>query len=208
MPRFPILLSSLAMLSTMSLFAQDPLPPARVTPQPASECEKLFSKISFDQLPGNLNAYIRDEWFLLTGGTPESYNSMTAGWGGTGILWGKQVAFVFVHTDRFTYKFMEQSDMFTMSFMDRDARPALANIFGRKSGRDTDKVTEAGVTPIATPEGGVTYQQARLVIVCKRIAKVPLTQDLITGDIGFKYGENSYHCQYVGQIIGIWKHNP
>lgn len=208
MHRFSLMLSSLAMLSVMSLFAQEPLPPARVKPQPAGECEKLFSKITFDQLPGNLNTYIRDEWFLLTGGTPESYNSMTAGWGGTGILWGKPVAFVFVHTNRFTYQFMEQKDIFTMSFMDRDARPALANIFGRKSGRDTDKVSEAGFTPIATPEGGVSYQQARLIIVCKRIVKVPLTQDLITGDIGFKYAENTFHSQYIGEIIGIWKRNP
>jgi flavin reductase (DIM6/NTAB) family NADH-FMN oxidoreductase RutF len=34
-------------------------------------------------------------------------NTMTVSWGGAGILWGKQVAFVFVRPQRHTFSFTE-----------------------------------------------------------------------------------------------------
>ena len=39
---------------------------------------------------------IGKEWMLVTAGTTDKYNTMTASWGGIGWLWNKPVAFIFI----------------------------------------------------------------------------------------------------------------
>ena len=80
-----------------------------------------------------------EKWALLTAGTKDSFNSMTIGWGGMGTLWGKPVITVYVKPTRYTYKFMNDSDYFTVSFYPEENRKALA-VMSSKSGRDCDKV--------------------------------------------------------------------
>lgn len=41
---------------------------------------------------------------------------MTVSWGGLGELWGKDVAFIFIRPQRYTYEFIERENYFTMSF--------------------------------------------------------------------------------------------
>ena len=40
----------------------------------------------------NVFEIIGKEWMLITAGTPERFNMMTASWGGLGYLWNKPVA--------------------------------------------------------------------------------------------------------------------
>ena len=35
---------------------------------------------------------IGDQWMLVTAGDQIKYNTMTASWGGIGVMWGKNVA--------------------------------------------------------------------------------------------------------------------
>ena len=120
---------------------EETLPP-RVAPQPAEVFTAKFVKVAFAAapLPKNMEAG------LLTAGLQAAYNSMTIGWYSFGVLWGKPVANVYVHPDRFTFRYMEKEPLFTVSFYDGDpaARKALMEIFGRKSGRDCDKEKESG----------------------------------------------------------------
>ena len=51
---------------------------------------------------------ISKEWMLVTAGTSESFNTMTANWGGIGFLWNKPVAFVFIRPERYTHEFIEK----------------------------------------------------------------------------------------------------
>ena len=46
---------------------------------------------------------IGKEWMLITSGTIDRFNTMTASWGGIGWLWNKPVAYIFVRPDRYTY---------------------------------------------------------------------------------------------------------
>jgi flavin reductase (DIM6/NTAB) family NADH-FMN oxidoreductase RutF len=53
---------------------------------------------------------------LVTAGTAESYNTMTASWGGLGVLWEQERLLLLRAPTRYTYKFMEGRRRFTLSF--------------------------------------------------------------------------------------------
>ena len=77
---------------------------------------KDFKSLKVDQLNDNFFKTIGDDWMLITAGTRNSFNTMTAGWGTCGILWNRPVAICFVRPQRYTYKFMEEGKYFTLSF--------------------------------------------------------------------------------------------
>jgi flavin reductase (DIM6/NTAB) family NADH-FMN oxidoreductase RutF len=77
-----------------------------------------FTKINIRDIEKSPVRMISDEWALVTAGNEKSWNTMTISWGGIGELWGKDVAFIFIRPQRYTYQFMENSDMFTLSFFD------------------------------------------------------------------------------------------
>ena len=52
-----------------------------------------MKEISVSELQDNMFDAIGKEWMLVTAGTQEKFNMMTASWGGTGILWGKTSCF-------------------------------------------------------------------------------------------------------------------
>ena len=144
-----------------------------------------------------------NDWALLTAGTMDCHNTMTIGWGGLGCLWGKQVATVFVRPNRYTYEFMEREDFFTVSFFDEDCRDAL-KLLGRKSGRDGDKIAEAGLHAQAMQQS-VSFREARLTLLCRKIYHQDLDPDAIDPDARRTYyGEgNPLHRMYVGEVVAV-----
>ena len=77
---------------------------------------ELFKNISPKNIPDNVIKIISDDWMLISAGTQDKFNSMTAGWGAFGIMWGKPVAFILARNTRYTYEFLEKEDSFTLSF--------------------------------------------------------------------------------------------
>ena len=107
---------------------------------------KTFTSISPAEMGGNPFHRIGTDWMLITAGDENSANRMTASWGGLGVLWNKPVVFAFVRPTRYTYEFLEREDTFSLSFFpDESTRQALT-LCGRVSGRDTDKIADAGLT--------------------------------------------------------------
>lgn len=121
--------------------------------------------------PGNLKEnpfkLINDDWMLITAGNKDDYNTMTASWGGLGIMWHKNVASIVVRPTRYTFDFIEKNDYFTLSFFEEEYKDALT-LCGTKSGRDCDKVKEAGLTPIFDDNGIYFFSEAKIVMVCKK----------------------------------------
>ncbi len=68
---------------------------------------------------------IGKEWMLVTAGTSERFNTMTASWGGIGFLWNRPVAFVFVRPERYTFGFIEKNERLTLSFLGEEHRDIL-----------------------------------------------------------------------------------
>lgn len=134
---------------------------------------------------GKENAFdlIGMEWMLVTAGNSESFNTMTASWGGIGWLWNKSVAFIFIRPERYTHDFIETNDRLTLSFYGEEYRKAL-QICGSKSGRDINKVEETGLTPLALESGAMTFNEARMTLDCRKLFKSPMTaQNFIDKDI-------------------------
>ena len=75
-----------------------------------------YRQIDPTEIKDNLIRLIASDWMLVTAGTPEKFNTMTANWGGTGYLWNKNIAFVFVRPERYTYGFMESTEGFSRIF--------------------------------------------------------------------------------------------
>jgi len=154
----------------------------------------------------NVNPFklIGKEWFLVTSGNPESYNTMTASWGQMGHLWGKDVFTCHIRPNRHTFGFIEENDLFTVSFFREDYKSALA-FCGSRSGRDCDKAKETGLTPI--PLGGsITFEEAYMVFVCKKLYTEPMKADgFILGDIVEKfYGTDPLHKSFTAEIVEVF----
>lgn len=139
---------------------------------------------------------------LVTAGTINSFNTMTIGWGVTGVLWGKDVFIVYVRPSRYTYKFMEENEYFTVSFYD-DAYKKELGYLGTKSGRDTAKVKDVGFTPIEVGES-ISFKEANLTILCKKIYIQDLEQDKFLSEVNERYyKDGDVHRYYIGEIIDI-----
>ncbi|MCK4301464.1 MAG: flavin reductase family protein [candidate division Zixibacteria bacterium] len=137
---------------------------------------------------------------LITAGTPQAFNTMTASWGGFGVLWNKHICWCVIRPQRFTYQFMEKAARFTLSFFEEEYRDAL-KLCGTKSGRDGDKVAQAGLTPRETESGSVFFDQARLVIECRKIYFQDLDPDnFLDPRIHDEYPDRDYHRMYLGEI--------
>lgn len=161
---------------------------------------KNFKEIKPEELADNPFKLIGKDWTLITAGNAGSWNTMTASWGGFGVLWNKPVATIYVRPTRYTYDFMEREELFTLSFFTEEYRKAL-NFCGAKSGRDYDKAKETGLTSVEC-EASVTFQESKLVMVCKKIYYQDMENaNFLDEDIEKFYAAKDYHRIYVGEIL-------
>lgn len=159
----------------------------------------IFNEIKPQKLQGNIFDMIGRQWMLITAGIPGDFNTMTASWGGAGILWGKTVAISFIRPQRYTYQFMEKYNHYTLSFFGEEYREAL-NICGSRSGRDTDKVKETGLTPVDIGDA-VYFDEASVVFICRKLYAQDLTLDnFIDKEIARTYSVTDLHRTYIGEI--------
>lgn len=162
-----------------------------------------FRSVKKDGITDNVFKLIGNDWMLVTAGPPDDYNTMTASWGGMGVLWNKNVCFVFVRPSRYTYEFMEKNQTFSLSFFTEEWRNALT-VCGTKSGRDIDKAKETGLKPFPAGNGTTGFEQARLIIECRKIYFQDIKPEkFLDPSIERNYNGSDYHRMYVGEILDI-----
>ena len=145
---------------------------------------------------------IDKEWALLTCGKKDNFNMMTISWGGFGTLWHKPIATIYVRPNRYTYDFIENNYYFTLSFYDENYKKDLG-FLGSKSGRDIDKISYTKLTPEII-DNGITFKEANLTIVCKKIYFQDLDIQNIQPNIADSfYNSEPVHRMYVGEVIDI-----
>ena len=147
---------------------------------------------------------------LLTAGVKGDFNTMTISWGGFGTLWNKPVVTVYVKPIRYTYKFMENNDYFTVSFYDDKYKKDLITL-GTKSGKDVDKISLTGLNPFFLYDS-VTFKEAKITLICKKIYYQDMDLEVIeknlTSDIYDRfYGDYPIHRMYIGEVIDIIKND-
>jgi len=164
--------------------------------------EKAFKNIDVKLIKDNTFKLIGTDWMLITAGTKSSFNTMTASWGGFGILWDKPVTFCFIRPQRYTYEFVEKNDFFTLTFFEEKYRDIL-ELCGTKSGRDIDKIKATGLVPLETERGNIYFEQAQMVLECQKIYNDDIKpENFIISEIETRiYPARDYHRLYIAEII-------
>lgn len=162
----------------------------------------MAKEISARELKDNFVKMLSEDWALLTAGTLNDFNTMTVSWGGIGELWNKDVGFIFVRPQRYTFEFIEKNDYFTLSFFGGDYKKELG-VCGSKSGRDIDKIAETGLTP--TPiDKSIGFDEAKITVYMKKLAYQDMNPaGFLDPDIMKNYKENDLHRVYIGEIIKV-----
>jgi flavin reductase (DIM6/NTAB) family NADH-FMN oxidoreductase RutF len=144
---------------------------------------------------------------LLTSGdfARSSYNAMTVGWGSLGVMWGRPFVQVVVRPVRYTYEFMQRYDTFTVCALPDKYADAL-QLLGSKSGREGDKIAEAGLHPVASLKvAAPSYAEAELALECRKIYWDDMEREhfLDTG-IEKNYPRKDYHRIFFGEIVAAF----
>ena len=126
-------------------------------------------------------------------------NAMTASWGCMGVLWNKNIAVCFIRPQRYTYGLTEQAERISLAFPDAAYRDAMT-LCGRRSGRDCDKLREAGLTTEEL-DGVPVIAEAELNLICRKL----YVDDLKAGcfldeELLAHYKDNDFHRVYVCEI--------
>lgn len=163
-----------------------------------------FKTISPFDITDNVFKLLDRDWMLVTAGTMDDFNTMTASWGHMGILWNLPVAIAYIRPQRYTYQFANRYEDYTLSFFPETCRSAL-QFCGSRSGRDTDKIAVTGLTPVSTKRGNVMFQEARLVLECRKIYQDDLKKkNFLLPEVALKnYPKDDFHRFYMGEIVSV-----
>lgn len=161
-------------------------------------------KISAKQLKENIFKLIGDDWMLITAGDKSAANTMTASFGGFGVLFHKNVAMIYIRPERYTYNFLENNDTFSLSFFSEKHRDAL-RYCGRTSGKDEDKFAKCGFTLEYTEDGTPYISQGKITIICKKIYSQDIRKNCFNDIDAFEktYSSGGMHRMYIGEIMDI-----
>lgn len=161
---------------------------------------KEVSPENFAQSPFKL---IGKDWMLVTAEKEGKVNTMTASWGGFGVMWAKNVAFVVIRPQRYTKEFVDHSAAFSLSFLDESFRNTLSYL-GTKSGRDEDKVAKSNLT-VGHNDGTPYFEEAQVAVFCKKLyAQEYKPECFIAQELnGQWYPESDHHTIYIAEITKI-----
>ena len=162
----------------------------------------MFKEFNIKDLNENIFRMIDDEWMLITAGSKEKHNMMTASWGFMGIMWHKPCVMAAVRPQRYTMQFIEKEDYYTVSFYGENKK--IHGVCGKLSGRDIDKTKECNLTPVVHEETGAVYfEEARMVLICKKHQSQQLEEKgFVSNEIIDKvYPTKDYHNMIIGEIV-------
>lgn len=159
----------------------------------------MFKEISCEEVQGNVFTKIGKEWMLISAGSEGNVNAMTASWGGMGVLWNKNVVYIFVRPQRHTKTLIDAYDHFAISFYAEDKRAMLAYM-GKASGKEEDKIAHEQLHVIQ--DHAPYFEEAKEVLICRKLFAQELDpESFIDKQIDHTcYPQKDYHILYVGEI--------
>ena len=105
-----------------------------------------WQEIKPQEIDVNTVKMFADDWMLLSAGKDTSMNMMTIAWGGLGEVWGKPVVTIYVSTDRYTYKFLEENEYFTVTAFPEEYRDRIFDMTSYENINDIFLVTDLLIT--------------------------------------------------------------
>jgi len=162
---------------------------------------KIFNEIQPTEIGENTFHLIGKDWMLITATDKNGKtNTMTASWGFFGVLWNLPVSVCFIRPQRYTFNFVEEAEHISLSFLGEEHRDAL-KLCGTKSGRDIDKISEAGLT-LRYDENKIPYfDEAKMVILGKKLYTDMIKKDgFINKELLKNYPIDDFHKVYICEI--------
>lgn len=163
-----------------------------------------FREAAIESLEFNPFQKISKEWMLITAGDEEKSNTMTASWGGLGIMWGKNVATAYIRPQRYTKEFVDREEVFTLSFLPEEYREVL-RVCGSVSGKNVEnKWEDAGLHPYYV-DGTTAVEEAEMVFVCRKLYAQDMKPEHFTDTEcdGKWYPNHDYHTMYIAEITKV-----
>lgn len=161
--------------------------------------------IKFKEIPVKsvqLNPFdLKSEWMLISAAKADGKaNSMTASWGGFGIMWNKEVAFVVIRPQRYTKEFVDTAESFSLSFFDKSYLPELSYL-GKVSGRDEDKMSKTKLTLVEN-QPIPFFNEAKRVLIVRKLFVQQLEQSsfLEKEIVPNWYPDKDFHYLYFVEI--------
>lgn len=157
-------------------------------------------ELNIEEINDNVFKKIGKEWMLVGAKDGSKANAMTASWGGLGVMWGKNVAFVFIRQTRYTKGLIDASGKLSLSFFDEKYKPMLGYM-GKASGKDEDKIANAGLNMVEGYDLPV-FEEAAMTLICKCLYSQKMNAESFLDKtcIDKWYGDNNYHTMYVVEI--------
>ena len=144
---------------------------------------------------------------LLTTKVGGKVNSMTIGWGTLGIIWERPVFVAYVRQQRYSREMLDECREFTINVPVGDYRRKILGICGSKSGRDTDKIEAAGLTPVEQEVISVPgIKELPLTLECRVLYRQEQESDQFNDEITrqFYTMETGDHICYYGEIVAAY----
>jgi flavin reductase (DIM6/NTAB) family NADH-FMN oxidoreductase RutF len=162
-----------------------------------------FKEITPELFKKNPFHAIGKEWMLITAGDESKVNTMTASWGGLGVMYGKNVAFIVVRPQRYTKEFIDREETFSLSFLDKNYREVM-NYLGTVSGRNEDKITKSGLT-ILRSDNTPYFNEANQVLICRKLFQQTMDGSSLIDEKLDKtwYPNKDYHILYIAEVAKI-----
>lgn len=163
-------------------------------------------KIDFTDYSNTITKALKKGIFLTTK-AGEKVNSMVIGWGNVGQVWNLPVFVAYVRDNRYTREMLDQNPEFTINVPVGDVDKKAFSICGSKSGRDMDKIREAGLTLI--PPEVITVpgiKEFPLTLECKVLYRQEENVSALPEEIKRKFYsiETDAHIIYFGQIVAAY----
>lgn len=145
------------------------------------------------------------DWALLVTEVEGKANAMTISWGGLGTLWNMPVATSYVRLSRYTHDLIEQSDRFSLCWLDASEKRSLG-LCGSVSGRDQDKITACNFEIKHASDGTPYIATSTRVLCCRKILATPLPLDAILDSsiAPTMYGDGDTHDIYIGEVTAAY----
>lgn len=159
-----------------------------------------FKEIKPEELQKNPFTMVGKEWLLVTAKKEEKVNTMTASWGGVGVMWGKNVAFIVLRPQRYTKEFVDAAETFSLSVLDESFRKTYSYL-GSVSGRDEDKIAKSGLT-VSHEHATPYFEEADTVLVCRKLYVQEYRPECFADqELDTKwYPNKDYHVMYIAEI--------
>ena len=171
--------------------------------------DQLFRQISPEEISDNVCTLAGKDFFAITAGKEDHYNSMIGSGGGLAVLFKKPTTWCILRADRYTLELIEKEQTYTLSYFPNEYKEQML-FLGSKSGRDSEKMQEVQLTSVQTPSGDMSYKEARLIFECKLTELTTLNpNDFCTQEaqnyVHEAYKEENHYRKYVfGEITHVW----